>query len=137
MNDNEFYKVNVAGVERQLRLMEVAPGVKIAVLNILGDTELVQAAARALAARLPSSVLWVPHHGSRTSSTLAFVEAVSPQLAVLSLGAYNRYRFPAPEVLQRYANQGSLTLRTDLVGTVLVKSDGHSYQVRTVLPLAQ
>ncbi|MCS7056271.1 MAG: phosphoribosyltransferase family protein [Thermoflexales bacterium] len=56
MSDNEFYPVNVAGVERRLRLMEVAPGVKIAVLNILGDTELVQAAARALAARLPAGV---------------------------------------------------------------------------------
>jgi adenine phosphoribosyltransferase len=53
MSDNEFYPVNIAGVERKLRLMEVAPGVRIAVLNILGDTELVQAAARALASRLP------------------------------------------------------------------------------------
>ncbi|MDW8054586.1 MAG: phosphoribosyltransferase family protein [Anaerolineae bacterium] len=49
----EFYTVNVAGVERRLPLMEVAPGVRIAVLNILGDTELVQAAARALAPRIP------------------------------------------------------------------------------------
>ncbi len=48
-----FYVVNVAGVERRLPLMEVAPGVRIAVLNILGDTELVQAAARALAPRIP------------------------------------------------------------------------------------
>ncbi len=55
MSDNEFYPVNVAGIERRLRLMEVAPGVKIAVLNILGDTELVQAAAKALAERLPAS----------------------------------------------------------------------------------
>jgi competence protein ComEC len=86
---------------------------------------------------LASEIVKVPHHGSRTSSTLAFVEAVSPQLAVMSLGSYNRYRFPAPEVLQRYADQGSLTLRTDLLGTVLVKSDGHSYQVRTTLPLPQ
>ncbi len=83
---------------------------------------------------LASEIVKVPHHGSRTSSTLAFVEAVSPHLAVMSLGSYNRYRFPAPEVMQRYAAQGSLTLRTDLAGTVLVKSDGRSYQVRTVLP---
>jgi adenine phosphoribosyltransferase len=55
MSDNEFYPVNIAGVERKLRLMEVAPGVRIAVLNILGDTELVQAAARALASKLPAS----------------------------------------------------------------------------------
>lgn len=53
MSDIEFYTVSIAGVERKLRLMEVAPGVRIAVLNILGDTELVQASARALAGKLP------------------------------------------------------------------------------------
>jgi adenine phosphoribosyltransferase len=53
MSDNEFYTVNIAGVQRDLRLMEVAPGVKIAVLNILGDTDLVQASAKALALKLP------------------------------------------------------------------------------------
>ncbi len=53
MSDNDFYTVNIAGVERKLRLMEVAPGVRIAVLNILGDTELVQASAKALAGMLP------------------------------------------------------------------------------------
>lgn len=52
---SEFYEVEVAGVRRQLRLMEVAPGVRIAVLNILGDTTLVQAAAKDLAKMLPTS----------------------------------------------------------------------------------
>jgi adenine phosphoribosyltransferase len=52
-NNKDFFRVNIAGVERKLTKMEVAPGVKIAVLNILGDTELVQAAAKALAAKLP------------------------------------------------------------------------------------
>jgi adenine phosphoribosyltransferase len=50
----ETYPVEVAGVKRDLQLFEVAPGVKIAVLNILGDTELVQAAAKELAKRLTS-----------------------------------------------------------------------------------
>ena len=53
MSDKDFYTVIIAGVERKLRLMEVAPGVRIAVLNILGDTELVQAAAKALVEKLP------------------------------------------------------------------------------------
>jgi len=48
----DVYAVEVAGVKRSLPLFEVAPGVRIAVLNILGDTELVQAAAKALAVRL-------------------------------------------------------------------------------------
>jgi adenine phosphoribosyltransferase len=47
--ERETYSVNVAGLERELRLFEVAPGLRIAVLNILGDTELVSACARHLA----------------------------------------------------------------------------------------
>ena len=49
---SETYPVNVAGVQRDLRLFEIAPGVRIAILNILGDTELVEAASVELAARL-------------------------------------------------------------------------------------
>ena len=48
----ETYPVEVAGIKRDLRLFEVAPGLRIAILNILGDTELVQACARALAKKL-------------------------------------------------------------------------------------
>ncbi|MCC6261636.1 MAG: adenine phosphoribosyltransferase [Anaerolineales bacterium] len=50
MSDN--YAIEIAGVKRELRLFEVKPGLKIAILNILGDTELVQAAAQALAKRI-------------------------------------------------------------------------------------
>ena len=50
--DRDTYPVEIAGVHRDLRLFQVAPGVRIAVLNILGDTELVIACARALAAKL-------------------------------------------------------------------------------------
>lgn len=48
----ETYRVNIAGVERDLRLFEIKPGVRIAILNILGDTELTQAAAKGLAEKL-------------------------------------------------------------------------------------
>ncbi len=50
--DRESHKINIAGVERFLPLFEVKPGLKIAVLNILGDTELVEASAKALVKRL-------------------------------------------------------------------------------------
>jgi len=53
-NPRETHPVEVAGVRRELPLFEVAPGVRIAVLNILGDTEFVQACARALAVKLDS-----------------------------------------------------------------------------------
>lgn len=51
MTDKTF-PVNIAGVQRELRLFEIKPGVRIAILNILGDTELVQAAAKALAPKI-------------------------------------------------------------------------------------
>src|SRR5512132_449112 len=49
---NKYYAVEVAGLKRDLRLFEIKPGLKIAILNILGDTELVQACAKALAEKL-------------------------------------------------------------------------------------
>jgi adenine phosphoribosyltransferase len=52
MTEGEAYTINIAGLERHLRLFEIKPGLRIAILNILGDTELVQACARELGARL-------------------------------------------------------------------------------------
>ncbi len=52
MTDYETYSIEIAGIKRELRLFEIKPGLRIAILNILGDTELVQAAAKALAKAL-------------------------------------------------------------------------------------
>jgi adenine phosphoribosyltransferase len=52
MSERETYSIEIAGIRRDLRLFEIKPGLRIAILNILGDTELVQAAAKALAREL-------------------------------------------------------------------------------------
>ena len=52
MTGHETYAIEIAGVKRELRLFEIKPGLRIAILNILGDTELVQASARELAKKL-------------------------------------------------------------------------------------
>ena len=52
MSSQETYAVEIAGLQRELRLFEIKPGLKIAILNILGDTELVQACAKELAQKL-------------------------------------------------------------------------------------
>lgn len=52
MSQYEAYAVNIAGVQRELRLFQIKPGLKIAILNILGDTELVEASARALGEKM-------------------------------------------------------------------------------------
>lgn len=70
---------------------------------------------------LRATVLKVPHHGSRTSSTTGFIEAVHPGVAVISLGYHNRFHFPAKSVLTRYASEGARVLRTDLDGAILTE----------------
>jgi competence protein ComEC len=67
-----------------------------------------------------ADVLKVPHHGSRTSSSPELVEAVSPALAVISLGWRNQFHFPAPEVVERYVARGARVLRTDRDGAISV-----------------
>jgi len=83
---------------------------------------------------LPSTVLKVPHHGSRTSSTPTFVSAVAPLVAVMSVGADNRYRLPAPDIERRYRARGICLYRTDRCGAVTVATDGHRLTVRAVRP---
>jgi competence protein ComEC len=68
---------------------------------------------------LDTDVLVVPHHGSKTSSTPEFIDAVSPQAAVFTVGYRNRFGHPKPEVVQRYRERGSMLYRSDGDGAVL------------------
>ena len=58
----------------------------------------------------PLRVLKIPHHGSRTSSSTAFVEAMRPVLAVVSAGRYNQFGHPSAEVVSRYKDVGAEVL---------------------------
>jgi competence protein ComEC len=81
---------------------------------------------------LAAQVLKVAHHGSGGSTTAAFLEAVAPRFAVISVGVDNRFGHPAPAVLERLAQQaGMAVLRTDERGTVEFASDGWRLWVRT------
>lgn len=78
-------------------------------------------------------VLKVPHHGSETSSSAEFLAGVAPEFAVVTAGDGNRYGFPRPEVLERYAAAGIRVYRTDRDGAVEFSSDGRSLLVRTAM----
>ena len=76
-------------------------------------------------------VLKVAHHGSNHSSTTHFLSAVEPKIAVISLGANNRYGHPGEEAMERLERTGAEIYRTDTMGTVTITSDGKNLQVET------
>lgn len=80
--------------------------------------------------KLKSDVLKVGHHGSRTSTSEAFVEAVSPQYAIISAGKNNSYHHPHQEVLDTLNKSNIKILRTDLSGRIVFKSNGVNLEVR-------
>jgi len=65
-------------------------------------------------------VLLAPHHGSKTSSSVAYLQALQPRLAIASTGYLNGYHHPAPEVVARYASLGIPLLNTPETGAVRI-----------------
>ena len=80
-------------------------------------------------APLAATVLKVGHHGSRTSSTPEFLEAVDPVIAVISVGPRNPYGHPDPGVLERLTAAGARVYRTDRDGAVIFETDGRTLGV--------
>ncbi len=71
--------------------------------------------------KLQADVLVVPHHGSNTSSSAAFLRSIKPRLAIVSAGYRNRFGHPTNQVLQRYSAQGVEVLNTAYEGAIQVK----------------
>ncbi len=87
-------------------------------------------------ADLACDVLLVPHHGSRSSSSQPFVSKVQPDVAVISAGWKNRFRFPHTTVLDAYEKIGCRIFRTDRNGAIVIKTDGNRLAIKPFLPLA-
>lgn len=90
---------------------------------LTGDIEAREEATLASRAALAirSSVLLVPHHGSRTSSTVEFIDTVAPRLAVISAGYRNRFGHPRADIEARYRDRNIDIARTDSSGTVRIE----------------
>lgn len=80
---------------------------------------------------LRADVLKVGHHGSRTSSSAPFLDAVQPRLALVSVGRGNSYGHPSPSVLAEFARRAVPLLRTDVAGTSVVSTDGRDVTIST------
>jgi len=104
---------------------------------LVGDAE--AEAERTLLARDPTALradlLKIGHHGSRTSTTPAFLEAVSPGVAFVCSGVRNRYGHPDPGVVQRLKARGVNVARTDRGGDIVWETDGE--HVRLLRPSAR
>lgn len=79
---------------------------------------------------LMSDLLKVGHHGSKTSTSDAFIAAVHPQLALISVGAHNTYGHPTQETLGRLASAGVPVMRTDQHGTIVCTSNAIVFTCR-------
>jgi competence protein ComEC len=90
-----------------------------------------EGALSALFAPARVRVVKVPHHGSITSSTDAFIRALAPDVALISVGRANNFGHPSPVVLGRYAAIGARVFRTDQDGAIECSTDGDTLDVRT------
>ncbi|MGH2453538.1 MAG: DNA internalization-related competence protein ComEC/Rec2 [bacterium] len=100
---------------------------------LTGDVEAeVEAALLRSGLPLQSTVLKVGHHGSRTSTTPEFLDAVRPAFAVISLAAENLFGHPHPQTLRTLAARGVPIYRTDHVGAVVLQTDGRALTVETM-----
>jgi competence protein ComEC len=100
---------------------------------LTGDAEAAEEAALVsqFGLALAADLLKVGHHGSRTSTGRAFVDAVRPHVATISAGQGNRFGHPHVEPLVELERIGAITIRTDLQGSVTWSTDGTRVNVRT------
>jgi competence protein ComEC len=94
----------------------------------LGEQEILKTGGN-----LKSTVIKVPHHGSKSSSTPNFLEAVHPKFAVFTVRGGAHPRLPNPGVLERYEAMGVKVLRSDRDGAITFVTDGKDLRVRTFL----
>jgi competence protein ComEC len=103
-------------------------------VSVLLTGDIGKAVERDVASTIPPArlrIVKIPHHGSLTSSSPAFLAALRPRIAVASAGRANHFGHPVPEVLERYRTAGAEVFRTDQDGAVTVTTDGTSVGVRT------
>jgi len=98
---------------------------------LVGDAERAEEDWLVVHARrdLRADVLKVGHHGSSTSSTPLFLSAVHPRVALVSVGLGNDYGHPSADVMRRLDEVGAQVFRTDIFGTVVVRTDGRALTV--------
>lgn len=97
------------------------------VFLFMGDAE--ELSEKEILGDVSADVIKIGHHGSDTSTSYEFLQRVSPEIAVISVGKNNQYNFPSETVLNRL--KGVRVLRTDTDGSILLRSDGKKINIYT------
>lgn len=84
-----------------------------------------------LETELASQILKAAHHGDRDACSEEFLKSVRPEAVIISVGAFNEYSRPHPELLARLNETGAQVYRTDRDGSITLRTDGHAYSIRT------
>jgi competence protein ComEC len=91
-----------------------------------------QTLVRTLPKQLAADILVVPHHGSKTSSSEAFLDLIKPNIALFSTGYHNRYHHPHPQIVERYRQRAVTCYDTAIEGAITLKlSDGKKPLIET------
>lgn len=98
---------------------------------LTGDLEAKGEAAMLASGVAPCTVLKTGHHGARTSTSDSFLQAISPEYAVISVGNNNRFGHPHPETLKRLRENKVSVYRTDKHGAIVFTSNGNHMEVNT------
>ena len=96
-----------------------------ATMMLTGDgEEHVERDQLALGKLLRCDIIKAPHHGSKTSSSQAYLNLIQPDICLISLGKNNKFKHPSPITLDKYAKLGTEVFRTDIEGALIYRSDG-------------
>ncbi|MCK5116328.1 MAG: MBL fold metallo-hydrolase [Candidatus Aegiribacteria sp.] len=94
-----------------------------------GENVILSALGQGLIDDISADVLKIGHHGSQTSTSYSWLQAVDPDYAAIEVGYGNPYGHPHAEVVQRLENYGALIYRTDQDGTFIITTDGNTLEV--------
>ncbi len=117
-SNNSSCVLKISGIHTALLSGDIEAEQEYQLLNQHGD-------------KLAADILLVPHHGSLTSSTKAFIDTVAASVAIFTLGRDNRWGFPKSEVLERYRQSTANIFRTDRDGAISLFSQSEALQIHT------
>jgi len=97
----------------------------------VAENDLLKKFIETMPEKLKAEVITVPHHGSKTSSTAEFIEAVSPNIGLITAGYRSRFGHPKPEVKKRYESRGVTLMNTADHGAILLSFPANESAIKT------